>query len=144
MGERRTGDRRTGEIPAVNTSKQRNAKDRREEDRRESPRVAIKLWVREPAVGGSFEEREGDIGVGGLYFVDNHSPIGTVIEARFNLPNYDHEIRCRGELLRVETADKGRYRAHLRFVGLTVKQELAVARFVDDFIEESGAFKRPK
>jgi PilZ domain-containing protein len=143
MGERRTGERRTGEIPAVGQppAEQRQSKDRREEDRRDSPRIPIKLWVREPKVGGSFAERQGDIAVGGLYFVDNHSPLGSTVEVRFSLPNYEKEIRCKGELLRVEPKDDGRYGAHLKFVGLTVDQELAVARFVDDFIEETGKFR---
>ncbi len=144
MGERRSGgERRTGEMPAVGAPvKERGKRDRREGDRRDSPRVPLKLWVRDPAVGGSFSERDGDIGAGGLYFVDNHPPVGSTIEVRFTLPNAEGEIRCSGELLSVEPADRGRYGARLRFVGLTVPQELAVARFLDDFIEESGAFKR--
>lgn len=134
MGQR---DRRTGEIPAV------GGPERRQGDRRESPRIPIKLWVRDPAVGGSFEEREGDIAVGGIYFLHNHPPLGTVIEVRFHLPNIDKEIRCKGELLRVDAEDRGQHGAHLKFVGLDVETELAIARFLDDYMEESGAFKRP-
>lgn len=138
MAERRSGDRRqTGESPAHDAGEAgdagRRGRERRAGDRRDSPRIPIKVWVRDPAAGGSFEERDGDIGVGGMYFIDRHPPIGTLVEVRFTLPGSTREIRCKGEILRVSAeADRGRYGAHLRFIDLEVASELVVARFIDD------------
>jgi|SRR5579863_8032551 hypothetical protein len=143
MGERRAGQRRTGEMPAVEQPVQeRQKKDRREGDRRDSPRLPVKLWVRDPEVGGSFEERQGDVGTGGLYFVGDHPPLGSVVEARFTVPGRNGDIRVKGEVIRVEATDRGRYNAHLKFVSLDVETELAIAKYVDDEITASGAFKK--
>ena len=137
MDDQRSGQRQSGEMPVAGQPGQD-----RQTDRRESPRLPVKLWVRDPAVGGSFEERSGDIGVGGLYFLGDHPPVGNLVEARFTVPGREGDIRFKGEVIRVEPADRGRYNAHLRFVGLDVKTELAIAKYVDDEITASGAFRK--
>jgi hypothetical protein len=128
--DRRTGrERRGGPVsPEVASTRKR---ERRMGDRRDSPRVPLKLLVRQVDLGGSFEEKDGDISVGGVYFADRHTPAGRQVELRFRLPGRDKEIRCQGEILRVSEG-KGRYGAHVRFVDLPTDVELAVARFIDD------------
>ena len=38
------------------------------DDRRDSQRVPFTFQVREQALGGSFESREGNLSIGGVYF----------------------------------------------------------------------------
>lgn len=99
-------------------------------DRRDSTRVALKLLVREAALGGSFEEREGHLALGGVDFEALHPPVGTRFELRFLLPGVREELRAVAEVLRV-TRDGERYGAHLRFVEIPLDAELAIARFLE-------------
>lgn len=102
-------------------------------DRRESPRVPLKLFVREADAGNSFMEKNGDIGVGGVYFEDPAPPVGAAVELRFTLPGRDVkvEIQCRGEIVRVCDCH-GKFGAHVRFLEMSTEDELAIAKFLDD------------
>jgi uncharacterized protein (TIGR02266 family) len=100
-----------------------------ESDRRESRRVPIRLMVRDAELGGSFEERDGNLSMGGVYFEEEHPPSGTRVELRFLLPR-EHEVRAFGEVLRV-TRGGDRFGAHVRFEELPLEAELAIARFLD-------------
>lgn len=102
----------------------------RPEERRDSGRVPIRLMVRDPEVGGSFEERPGNLSLGGIYFTDGHPPSGTRLEVRFLLPGAGAEIRGTGEVLRV-TREGSAFGVHLKFLDLSVEAELAVARFLE-------------
>lgn len=104
---------------------------RRMGDRRDSPRICLKMWVRMVEAGGSFEEKDGDVAVGGAYFEDKHLPVGKQVQLRFTLPGKTEEIRCDGEVLRIsEQAD--RFGAHVRFIDMPTEAELAIARFIDE------------
>jgi uncharacterized protein (TIGR02266 family) len=100
------------------------------EDRRESRRVPIRLLVRDHSQGGSFEERDGNLGLGGVYFREAHPPQGSHVELRFVLPGTRAEISARGEVIHVDRDAEG-FGAHVRFSGLPLEQELAIARFLD-------------
>jgi hypothetical protein len=100
-------------------------------DRRDSPRIPVALWIRQVETGGSFEEKSGDVGVGGAYFEDRHAPVGKALQMRFTLPDSSDEIRCDGEILRV-TQSGGRFGAHVRFVDIPTGAELAIARYLDE------------
>lgn len=100
-------------------------------DRRDSPRIPMKILVRQVELGGSFEERSGDIGVGGAFFQERSMPVGRRVELRFRLPGLEREVRCQGEVLRV-SRDPGKAGAHVRFMELPTEIELAIARFIDD------------
>jgi PilZ domain len=99
-------------------------------DRRDSVRVPIRLMVRDAALGGSFEERPGNLSLGGVYFTEGHPPFGTRVEVRFILPDDRTEVRAEGEILRV-SRDGGAFGAHVRFRDLPLETELAIARFLD-------------
>lgn len=136
--DRRTGlDRRsvTDTAPEKETETEvetdTRKRERRMGDRRDSPRIAIKLLVRQVDLGGSFEERDGDIGIGGVYYEDRFLPAGRHVELRFRLPGIENEIRCMGEILRISESP-GRFGAHVRFVDMPTATELAIARFLDD------------
>ncbi len=100
------------------------------EDRRDSLRVPVKLLVRDATLGGSFEERDGNLALGGVYFAEGHPPYGSVVEVRFILPGTRQEIRASGEILRV-SREGGSFGSHVRFQDLPLDAELAIARFLD-------------
>jgi hypothetical protein len=96
-------------------------------DRRDSVRIPIELQIRELALGGSFEQRSGNLGLGGVRFESLHPPVGDRFEVRFVLPGSHDELRAQAEVLR--TAREGeRFGIQLRFVDLPLEAELAIAR----------------
>jgi hypothetical protein len=99
------------------------------EDRRDSDRVPIRLLVRDAALGGSFEERPGNLGLGGVYYTERHPPVGNRVELRFLLPGTRDEVRASGEILRV-SREGGTFGAHVRFAEMPLDLELAIARFL--------------
>lgn len=100
------------------------------DDRRDSARVPIRLMIRDAALGGSFEERNGNLSLGGIYFADGHPPFGTTVEIRFLLPGERIEVRAVGEILRV-SREGGAFGAHVRFHDLPLEAELSIARFLE-------------
>jgi uncharacterized protein (TIGR02266 family) len=99
-------------------------------DRRDSLRLPIRLMVRETARGGSYDEHDGDISLGGVFFTVDHAPPGTKVELRFLLPGENIEVRVAGEILEVSSEGTG-YGAHVRFEALSLEDELAIARFLE-------------
>src|SRR5512142_758103 len=98
-------------------------------DRRDSVRIPIALLVRDLGTGGSFEPREGNLALGGIYFEALHPPVGGRVELRFLLPGSSEEIQAVGEVLRV-SRDGDRFGAHVKFAEIPVEAELAIARFL--------------
>lgn len=99
-------------------------------ERRDSARVPLRIMVRDLALGGSFDEREGDVSLGGVYFLAAHPPAGTVLELRFLLPGEKEEVHAVGEVVHVSRALRG-FGAHVRFFELDVETELAIARYLE-------------
>jgi hypothetical protein len=99
------------------------------EDRRDSLRVPVRMLVRDATLRGSFEERTGNLALGGVYFTEGHPPYGTRVELRFIIPGTRHEVRASGEILRV-SREGGTFGAHVRFADLPLESELAIARFL--------------
>ncbi|HEY7725214.1 MAG TPA: PilZ domain-containing protein [Anaeromyxobacteraceae bacterium] len=101
------------------------------EERRDSARVPIRIMVRDPAMGGSFEEYQGNLSIGGVFFVAGHPPLGGRVELRFLLPGgRTEEIRATGDVIRV-TREGQAFGTHVRFVEMPLEAELAVARFLE-------------
>lgn len=96
-------------------------------ERRDSARIPVRLLVREPALGGSFEEREGNLSIGGVLYWALHPPVGGRVEVRFFIPAFKREVRAVGEVLRV-TRDGGRFGTHVRFLDLPIEEEMTLAR----------------
>lgn len=128
--DRRSGTDRTNE-GALSGDGSRKI-ERRMGDRRDSPRIPIALMVRHPSAGDSFEEREGDVGLGGVYFEERSEPQGSGVELRFKLPTLQDEVRCEGEIIRVSQEGEGVFGVHVRFGELPTEIERAIARFIDD------------
>lgn len=100
-------------------------------ERRDSPRVPMKFLVRDKAEGGSFDEYEGDLAVGGAFFRGRYPPAGNLYEVRFHLPGMSKDIRVTGELLRIRDEPKSKG-YHLRFKDVDLASELAIAKYLDD------------
>ncbi len=100
-------------------------------DRRDSKRVPLRLLVRDAALGGSYEEREGNLGIGGVYFDALHPPVGSRMELRFLVPGAEEEVYAVAEVLRV-SRDGDRFGAHLKFIDISLDAELAIARFLQE------------
>lgn len=105
-------------------------KERRLGDRRESPRVPMRFLVRDIAGGGTYEERDGDLSLGGIYWKGSSPPMGKDVDIRFRLPGVPVEIRAKGEIIRL-TNRGGGIDFHLRFTRLDVQDELTIARYVE-------------
>ncbi|MEW5743666.1 MAG: PilZ domain-containing protein [Myxococcota bacterium] len=106
------------------------------DDRRDSPRIAMQFLVRDVGLPhGEWEEREGDLSLGGIYWKGKTAPHGTEVDVRFRLPGVPKEIRCRGEILRVKAAG-ATIDFHVRFTELDVQSELAIAKALDDWLAE--------
>jgi len=101
-----------------------------EEDRRDSRRVSVRLLVRDLAEGGSFEEQDGNVGLGGVYFAKGHPPPGSRVEVRLLIPGTRTELRATGEIVQVNQGTDG-FGAHVRFANLPLEDEMALARFLD-------------
>jgi len=99
------------------------------DDRRDSDRVPCRFLVRESALGGSFEERVGNLSIGGVYFAGLHPPTGSLVEVRFFVPGHESEIEARGEVIRV-SREGDQFGAHIRFTDILLESELALARFL--------------
>ncbi len=99
------------------------------DDRRDSERIPIRLLVRDATLGGSFEERQGNLALGGVYFTEGHPPQGNQVEVRFIIPGTREEVRAVGEILRV-SREGSSFGAHVRFRDLPLETELAIARFL--------------
>jgi hypothetical protein len=101
------------------------------DERRDSPRIHFTFQVREKALGGSFEERAGNLSLGGLYFAGSHPPTGSEVEVRFVIPGHEHEVAATGQVLRVSHANE-LFGSHIRFTEIPLDCELALARYLQD------------
>ncbi|HOX42691.1 MAG TPA: PilZ domain-containing protein [Myxococcota bacterium] len=122
MSERRNGDdRREGSRSA----------ERRSGDRRESHRVAISVEVR---VGnGPYESHMGNVGIGGMYFEKPLDlPTGAMVQLRFTLPEMDKAVEAKAEVVEITAVGKpSAVGTRVRFVDLDLRNELLIARFLD-------------
>jgi hypothetical protein len=98
------------------------------DDRRESQRIPFTFRVREKGASGSFEERAGNLSLGGVYYTGTQPPTGTAVELRFSIPGHAHEVAAEGEVLRVSRTNE-LFGSHIRFTEIPLDCELALARF---------------
>jgi hypothetical protein len=96
-------------------------------ERRDSARIPMRFLVREPALGGSFEEREGNLSIGGVLYWALHPPVGGRVEIRFFIPSFKREVSAVGEVLRV-SREGDRFGTHVRFVEIPLDAEMTLAR----------------
>lgn len=85
----------------------------------------MRFRVRSSGSDAPWTEHEGDLAVGGIFFKAEERPSGSRYDIRFHLPGSDEELQVQGELIAY------RQGAHVRFVDLDVRTELAIARYLD-------------
>jgi c-di-GMP-binding flagellar brake protein YcgR len=105
-------------------------RERRMGDRRESPRLPIKVWVKNTS-SNAFQQVQGDISVGGMHFLDKLPIDGKRIDLRFKLPGRSEEVHVAGEVVDISKKDTG-YGAHVRFGEMDLQTQRAIARFIDE------------
>ncbi|MDQ3263292.1 MAG: PilZ domain-containing protein [Myxococcota bacterium] len=107
-------------------------------DRRDSPRVPMRFHVRPIDGDGDFQLHEGDLSIGGALFHTAVAGAGDLYQIKFRLPDQQQEILCKAEVLRVRDAGSLK-RVHLKFVELSLEQELGIARYIDNLIASLGS-----
>jgi hypothetical protein len=98
------------------------------EERRESPRVPMRFLVRRAGSEAGFEAFEGDLSLGGCALRGGALEGGTQVELRLLLPSAPDELKVQGEVLPGARGEAAR----VRFLDLSVEEELAIARHLDD------------
>jgi hypothetical protein len=98
------------------------------EDRRDSHRIPIELMVREELLG-SYDQRVGNLGLGGVFFTAGHPPPRSRMDLRLRLQGIRDEVALEGEVVRV-TEQAGQFGLHLSFVEPSLELEMAVARYL--------------
>ncbi len=123
MAERREGDDRRHLGPP--------GQERRMGDRRDSHRVPLEVEVREG--NGPFEKQQGNISIGGMFFVKPLSlPMGALVQLRFSLPGVGQELLVKGEVVEITSVGKPDEKGtRVRFVNLDIKAELFIAKYLD-------------
>jgi uncharacterized protein (TIGR02266 family) len=101
------------------------------EERRESPRVPMRFLVRRAGSEAGFEAFEGDLSLGGCALRGGALEGGTQVELRLLLPSAPDELKVQGEVLPGARSEPGGA-ARVRFLNLSVEEELAIARHLDD------------
>lgn len=97
--------------------------------------------VRDQGEDNLWEERQGDLSIGGIHWTGKTPPKGQQVEVRFRLPGIPKELRASGEIIRLSEAGGG-IGFHVRFTELDVKSELAIAKYLDDLITEGAPATR--
>jgi hypothetical protein len=107
------------------------------DDRRDSPRVGMNFLIRDLGEkDAEWQEREGDLSLGGIYWKGKTPSHGTEVEVRFRLTGVPRELRAKGEIIRVLEQGGSSIDFHVRFTELDVESELAIAKFLDDWMAE--------
>lgn len=108
------------------------------DERRDSPRVPMTFLLRDVSNSkAGWEERHGDLAIGGIAWRGKTPPHGTTVDVRFRLMGVPKEIQCKGEIIRV--VDQGQnIEFRVRFTELDVNAELAIAKYLDDWIETNA------
>ncbi|MDP2341782.1 MAG: PilZ domain-containing protein [Deltaproteobacteria bacterium] len=105
-----------------------------EDDRRDSPRVPMRFLVRDAGVtDGDWEERDGDLALGGISWTGKTAALGSEVDVRFRLPGVARELRAHGEIIRMKKSGD-RLGFQLRFTELDIENELAIAKYLDDWM----------
>jgi hypothetical protein len=99
----------------------------RPHDRRECPRVPFRFRIRCAMESEQFEETQGDLSTGGVFWGTRHQAHSPQVEVRVTIPGESQEIHARGEIV-------GRREAgfHIRFISLGTDDELTIARYIDE------------
>jgi hypothetical protein len=123
--DRRSRDRRISLKVVESLERHRQ---RRIGERRDSPRLRKTLEI--PSNEGPIAVCDGDISLGGVRYRTAFPPRRGTIEVRFRLPDVLTEVSAIARVVR--TRNDGAFtEVHARFVDMDLKDELALARFLE-------------
>jgi hypothetical protein len=106
-----------------------------DDDRRDSPRVPMTFLVRDVGKDdGDWEERAGDLSLGGIAWTGKTAALGRDVDCRFRLPGFSKELWARGEIIRVKDQGDGII-FNLRFTELELETELAIAKYLQEWLK---------
>ena len=97
----------------------------------------MRFLLRDVGNDGDWEEREGDLSLGGISWHGKTPALGTEVDSRFRLPGVAQELHARAEILRVKSEEQGVH-FQLRFTDLDIETERAIARYLDDLLKGDG------
>ena len=123
---------------AIDKKKLELLKKVRGDERRDSPRVPMTFLLRDVSnPKGGWEERHGDMSIGGIAWKGQTPPHGTTFYELCGRMGIPKEVHCKGEIIRV--VDQGQtIEFRVRFTELDVNAELAIAKYLDDWIETNA------
>src|SRR5689334_22258686 len=93
MADRRHTDRRKA------AKRVKRGSDRRTGDRRDSERAPMVYLIRSARAKGPWDLREGELSLGGIFWMDPEVPPSKSVEVRFRLAGTRKEVRAFGEVL---------------------------------------------
>ena len=96
-------------------------------DRRDSPRVPFQFRIRCARGDEPFEESQGNLSTGGVFWGTRHQAHSQQVEVRVTIPGESREIQARGEIVGHREAG-----FHIRFISLGTEDELTIARYIDE------------
>src|SRR4029453_14596289 len=96
-------------------------------DRGASPRVPFRFRIRCARDDEPFEESQGDLSTGGVFWGTRHQAHSQEVEVRVTIPGDSREIQARGEIVGHREAG-----FHIRFIALGTEDELTIARYIDE------------
>lgn len=112
-------------------------------DRRDSPRLIMPFQIRTDEAQ-PFVDCEGDISLGGAFYMADAPPIPDLVDFRLRLPVIEDpdgaasfaskgpvELDCKASVVRSHREDSGRWNVHLTFRDMSLASEQALARFID-------------
>lgn len=98
--------------------------------------MPMHFLVRDAALTeGDWEERDGDLSLGGISWEGKTAALGTEVDVRFRLSGVAREVRARGEIIRVKRLASG-LAFHLRFTELDLDSERAIAKHLDELLAQ--------
>lgn len=132
--DRRQRQRRR-EKEIVGEAIQRKVPERREEERRDSVRVARRIWVMDPQEGGTFKVFPGEVSLGGASWKTPWPPLSKELDVRCRLPGFEDEWKASALVKQID-GEEGDLRVRVVFTNLTLRSELALARYLDSCAAE--------
>lgn len=107
------------------------------EERRNSPRFPMRLWVADALEGGVPAVYEGEMSLGGASWWTRYPPIAPEVDVHFRLAELQ-EHTAHARVLRVLEDGTDR-RVQVQFTDMSLKTELALARYLESQVHEAKA-----
>jgi hypothetical protein len=112
------------------------------EERRNSPRFPMRLWVADALEGGVPAVYEAEMSLGGASWWTRYPPIASEVDVHFRLSEL-HEHTAHARVLRILEDGTDRH-VQVQFTDMSLKTELALARYLEAQVHEAKAALEPQ